>query len=73
MHTGRRHTGGGLRAALLAVGTLGAGGGWAAVGADEAARLGHELTPAGAEAAGNAAGTIPAWEGRAATARSNCA
>ncbi|HSW15558.1 MAG TPA: DUF1329 domain-containing protein [Solimonas sp.] len=29
----------------------------------EAARLGKELTPAGAEAAGNAAGTIPAWEG----------
>lgn len=36
----------------------------AAVSADEAARLGRDLTPAGAEAAGNAAGTIPAWEGR---------
>src|SRR2546428_4715862 len=26
-------------------------------------RLGKELTPVGAERAGNAAGTIPAWEG----------
>lgn len=37
--------------------------GFARVGADEAARLGRELTPLGAERAGNAAGTIPAWEG----------
>ncbi|MDX1757590.1 MAG: DUF1329 domain-containing protein [Marinobacter sp.] len=29
----------------------------------EAARLGSELTPVGAERAGNAAGTIPAWTG----------
>ena len=29
----------------------------------EAARLGEDLTPMGAERAGNAAGTIPAWEG----------
>lgn len=35
----------------------------AAATAAEAAKLGHELTPTGAEAAGNAAGTIPAWEG----------
>jgi len=35
----------------------------AAVTAAEAARLGAELTPLGAEKAGNAAGTIPAWEG----------
>jgi hypothetical protein len=35
----------------------------AKVGADEAARLGKTLTPIGAERAGNAAGTIPAWEG----------
>lgn len=35
----------------------------AAATAAEAAKLGHELTPVGAEAAGNAAGTIPAWEG----------
>src|SRR3546814_9991240 len=35
----------------------------AKVTADEAARLGKELTPLGAERAGNAAGTIPAWTG----------
>jgi len=35
----------------------------AAVSADEAARLGKTLTPLGAERAGNAAGTIPAWDG----------
>jgi len=29
----------------------------------DAARLGKDLTPMGAERAGNAAGTIPAWEG----------
>ena len=35
----------------------------AAVSADEVARLGKDLTPVGAEKAGNADGTIPAWEG----------
>lgn len=35
----------------------------AAVSAAEAAKLGKELTPMGAEKAGNAAGTIPAWTG----------
>jgi len=35
----------------------------AKVTAEEAAKLGNELTPLGAEMAGNAAGTIPAWEG----------
>src|SRR3546814_17782736 len=35
----------------------------AKVTADEAARLGKALTPLGAERAGNAAGTIPAWTG----------
>lgn len=35
----------------------------AKVPADQAARLGHELTPLGAEKAGNAAGTIPEWTG----------
>ena len=34
----------------------------AAISADEAARLGKELTPLGAEKAGNADGTIPAWD-----------
>ncbi|WP_225444405.1 DUF1329 domain-containing protein [Pseudomarimonas arenosa] len=36
---------------------------FAAVSADQAKRLGNELTPVGAEKAGNAAGTIPAWTG----------
>ena len=35
----------------------------AAVSETEAARLGNELTPIGAEKSGNAAGTIPAWTG----------
>jgi hypothetical protein len=35
----------------------------AAVSAEEAARLNKDLTPLGAERAGNAAGTIPAWTG----------
>ncbi|MDG5468721.1 DUF1329 domain-containing protein [Deltaproteobacteria bacterium IMCC39524] len=37
--------------------------GFAAVSADEAARLGKDLTPMGGEKAGNADGTIPAWDG----------
>lgn len=35
----------------------------AGVSAEEAARLGKDLTPLGAEKAGNASGTIPAWTG----------
>jgi hypothetical protein len=35
----------------------------AKVSEQEAARLGNDLTPFGAEMAGNAAGTIPAWSG----------
>jgi hypothetical protein len=35
----------------------------ARVSEEEAARLGRELTPVGAERAGNAQGTIPAWTG----------
>ena len=35
----------------------------AAVSEAEAAKLGDSLTPMGAEKAGNAAGTIPAWDG----------
>jgi len=35
----------------------------AAVSADEASRLGKELTPLGAEKAGNKDGSIPAWDG----------
>jgi hypothetical protein len=48
----------------LAVAALTFGSGaLAAVSASEAAKLGNQLTPVGAEKAGNAAGTIPAWEG----------
>jgi hypothetical protein len=36
---------------------------FAAVSADQAARLDKDLTPLGAERAGNTAGTIPAWTG----------
>lgn len=35
----------------------------AKVSAEQAAKLGNELTPVGAEKAGNAEGTIPAWDG----------
>jgi len=48
--------------ALMAAG-VGAAPAWAAVTAQEAARLGAELTPLGGEKKGNAEGTIPAWEG----------
>lgn len=46
----------------LALATV-TGTGWAKVTAEEVARLGRDLTPIGAERAGNADGTIPAWEG----------
>ncbi|WP_017938405.1 DUF1329 domain-containing protein [Zestomonas thermotolerans] len=42
---------------------LSTGSAQAAVSAAEAAKLGTTLTPFGAEKAGNAAGTIPAWTG----------
>ncbi len=48
-------------AAGLAV--LLAGNALAGITPEEAARLGQDLTPLGAERAGNAGGTIPAWEG----------
>ncbi|MFO7576518.1 MAG: DUF1329 domain-containing protein [Pelovirga sp.] len=50
-----------MSAALLIAGTAGLS--LAAISAEEAARLGNDLTPLGAERAGNAAGTIPAWDG----------
>ncbi|MBB6340334.1 hypothetical protein HNP49_000484 [Pseudomonas fluvialis] len=40
-----------------------AGSVFAAVSAEEAAKLGSSLTPLGGEMAGNTAGTIPAWTG----------
>ena len=46
-------------AAILGIVTITA----AAVTAQQAAKLGGELTPMGAEKAANAAGTIPAWNG----------
>ena len=52
-----------LAAALVAAGST-----WAAVGADEAAKLKTELTPLGAEKAGNKDGSIPAWTGGLTTA-----
>lgn len=39
----------------------------AAISPADAARLGQDLTPLGGEKAGNAAGTIPAWDGGIAT------
>lgn len=42
---------------------LASGACWAAVSPQEAARLGADLTPMGAEKAGNADGTIPEWTG----------
>ena len=48
---------------VAALGLLLCGTAWAKVSADEAARLGKDLTPFGAEMAGNAEGTIPAWDG----------
>jgi len=52
-----------LVTAIAAASLFAAGAAWAAVSAQEAARLGNDLTPLGAEKAGNAAGTIPAWDG----------
>lgn len=52
------HTLAAALATLLATGTCLAG-----VGADEAAKLKSDLTPFGAEKAGNKDGTIPAWTG----------
>lgn len=47
----------------LAVLVTGGGAALAKITEQEAARLGQDLTPVGAERAGNAAGTIPAWDG----------
>jgi hypothetical protein len=49
---------GGLLAASFAASPV-----YAAVSASEAARLGNDLTPFGSVKAGNADGTIPAWDG----------
>lgn len=52
-----------LHSGLLAAMLLAAPLVQAQVSAEQAARLGQDLTPLGAEKAGNAAGTIPAWDG----------
>lgn len=51
-----------MNATVLAM-LLGSHAAFAAVTAEEAAKLKSTLTPFGAEKAGNAAGTIPAWDG----------
>jgi hypothetical protein len=48
--------------AAFCLGCLVAGSALAATSAKEAARLGQDLTPMGAERAGNADGSIPAWD-----------
>ncbi|OEC34451.1 Protein of unknown function [Pseudomonas cuatrocienegasensis] len=52
-----------LRHSLLAIALLSSGLAQAAVSPDQAARLNADLTPMGAERAGNADGSIPAWTG----------
>lgn len=53
-----------LSAAVLgAVFSLASGSALAKLDASDIARLGQDLTPVGAEKAGNASGTIPAWTG----------
>ncbi|MBM3105194.1 MAG: DUF1329 domain-containing protein [Pseudomonas sp.] len=52
-----------LKTTLALVLSLAAGGALAAVSAQQAEQLKTTLTPLGAERAGNAAGTIPPWEG----------
>ena len=49
--------------AALVASTMGAQTGYAAVSAEEAAKLKTTLTPLGGEKAGNKDGTIPAWDG----------
>lgn len=48
---------------LFLAGLIPAATAFAAISDADLARLGNELTPFGAERAGNAAGTIPAWDG----------
>ncbi len=48
---------------LAALAALGPADGWAVVSGQLAGQLGATLTPLGAEKAGNASGTVPAWVG----------
>jgi hypothetical protein len=52
-----------LRIALLGALMTAAGATMAAASKEQAAHLGADLTPFGAEKAGNADGSIPAWTG----------
>lgn len=52
-----------LKVLAVCAGLTFATGAFAAVGADQAAKLGKELTAFGAEKAGNADGSIPEWTG----------
>lgn len=52
-----------MSAAIGAIGVLASVPTAAGVGQEEAARLGRDLTPMGAERAGNADGSIPEWTG----------
>ena len=52
-----------LATAVVATFAMASGSAMAAVSADEAARLGADLTPVGAEKAANADGSIPEWTG----------
>ncbi len=60
MHSNNKHP---LLATLLAASVASAPA-LAKVSAEEAARLGKDLTPMGAEKVGNADGSIPAWSGK---------
>ena len=62
-----RHLTRGVRLAAVLATSLIALAAQAAVGADEAARLKTDLTPFGAERAGNKDGSIPAWTGGTST------
>jgi len=57
MKSGIRHLFAGSALAACALSAV------AGISPADAARLGNDLTPLGGEKAGNAAGTIPAWEG----------
>lgn len=52
----------GIRLALLCLGLAFTGHALAAVSPEQAARLGKDLTPLGAQAAGNSDGSIPGWD-----------
>jgi hypothetical protein len=57
------HTKHALRLTLAACTLMTLAPAYAELGAADLAKLGKSLTPIGAETAGNAAGTIPAWDG----------